>query len=238
MDDELKILKKIREDCEKCNGLGIIIIQADDGVRMENCSCLKKINKEVSLIEANIPPRYRKFDLRKITKDFEERNHQSLKKIKNYAEKISDNIEKGSGIWLYSTPGLGKSSLISWILKKAIDAGYKAYFSRASHLVTKKLESLRQGDSKELIDFIVDEVDILALEEIEKVYLTSHEDFVPNLFFEFLSDLHDAKKSILISSNVEISEALKRFPTYIQDRLKSMMVIKFEGRSERNEEDG
>lgn len=238
MDDELKILKKIREGCDKCGGIGIIITQESDGVRMENCTCLKKINREISLIEANIPPRYRKFDLRKITKDFEERNRQSLKQIKQYAEKITDNIEKGSGIWMYSTPGLGKSSLISWILKKAIDAGHKAYFSRASHLVSKKLEALRQEDSKQLIDFIVDEVDILALEEIEKVYLTSHEDFVPNLFFEFLSDLHDAKKAILISSNVEISEALKRFPTYIQDRLRSMMVIKFEGKSERGAEAG
>jgi len=233
MDDEMDRLEKIKTNCPKCAGAGVIIHPELGGIYMEVCSCMRKIEREISLIQANIPPRYRNFDLRKITKDFESRNRLALNKIKAYGEKISDNIERGSGIWMYSTPGLGKSSLISWILKKAIDAGHTAYFSRASHLVTKKLEALRQEDSKELIDFIVDKVDILALEEIEKVYLTGHEDFVPNLFFEFLSDLHDAKKAILISSNMDIRSTMQKFPVYIQDRLKEMMLVKFEGKSER-----
>lgn len=234
MSEEITKLQKIKDNCKFCGGIGVSADLSESGDLVINkCRCIKRIEKEIDLIRANIPPMYREFNLRKLTRAFKNKNEAAIEALKDYADNIEENIEKGRGLWMYSNPGLGKSSLISWVLKRALEKDHAAYFSRASHLVTKKLEALKQDDSKSLINYIVDKVDILALEEIEKVYLTSHEDFIPNLFFEFLSDLYDAKKAILISSNVDIAEALFKFPIYIQDRLKDVKVIKFVGKSER-----
>jgi len=233
MRDQTEKLKRIRESCDLCGGTGLAARSLETGVKLDDCACVKRVGREIALIKANIQERYRDFDLRNITRDFEKNNKTSLQAIKDYGERITENVRSGKSLWMHSGPGLGKSSLISWILKRAIDAGHVAYCIRASHLLKTKLEGLKNPESKELVDYLIDTVDILAIEEIEKVYLTGHEDFIPALFFEFLSDVYDSKKAILLSSNLPIDEVIISLPLYIQDRLSAVQGIRFVGKSER-----
>jgi DNA replication protein DnaC len=230
---EIVRLERIKAACMRCSGVGHIEKDTTKGIRLEECTCLKKIEYEIALIEANIPPKHRNFDRRNLTKKFKQRNAAALEVVWDYDAAMEKNVNNGNGLWFYSTPGLGKSSLICWLLSSAIDQGFTPYFARASHIITLKLAALKDPKAKDIIDFIVEKVDILALEELEKVYLVSEDAFIPQLFYEFLSDVYDSNTALLVSSNVEYKSVVQKFPIYIQDRLADLDLVYFAGSSER-----
>jgi hypothetical protein len=96
-----------------------------------------------------------------------------------------------------------------------------------------KFDALSDRTVADLIDKIVYDVDILAIEELEKIYLSGEQSMNNNLFYEFLSDVYDAKKPLLISSNKLPEDVLPRFPTFIQDRIGRIPKVIFTGMSER-----
>lgn len=226
-------LKESRGLCKKCHGTGVISRLTDDGVLLEDCECIKRVSNIINLKKANIPSQYWEYSLKDLTKRFIEKNADQLKKVHSYIDTITKNIRNGRGIWFNAAPGLGKSIIIRSILQEAMDKNFRAYFERASHIVNLKFKSLNDSGAYELMDHIIQDVDILAIEEIEKVYLSDDGAMNNQLFYEFLSDIYDSRKAILISSNQKQSEVLRRFPNYIGDRLKSLANITFVGISER-----
>jgi DNA replication protein DnaC len=191
--------------------------------------------EDLKLVKANIPDQYLGFDLDNLSPDFVKENEKPLETVRKFVNKIDRNIKNGKGLWFWSTPGLGKSIITACVLKHALDKNYAAYFDRASHLVTLKFHALRDQESYELVNYIVRDVDILAIEEIEKVYLVRDDDEAMNnqLFYEFLSDVYDSKKALLLSSNKPRKEVVEKFPTFIRDRLRTLTSVVFTGKSER-----
>ena len=226
-------LKKIVDGCKICNGDGIKIVKTDEGWVLEDCECVKKISKDVKLIRANIPDQYWGYDIDNLSKKFMNRNKKSLDLVRKYVSSIDKRIKNGHGLWFSSGTGLGKSVIAAYVLKHAIDAGYTAYMDRASHLVNLKFRALKDVEAYDLIDYIVKEVDILVIEEIEKVFLSGVEAMNYQLYCEFLSDVYDAKKSLILTSNESRKKVLPRFQPFIQDRLKTIKEINFIGKSER-----
>lgn len=227
--NELDRLKKVRDNCPKCGGSGYISVKKDKKVVFEDCECTLRISKDISLIEANIPPKYRNWDFRKLTNKFKYDNPKQYEYFKQYIEEIDENVENGKGFWVASNPGLAKSSIITYILKEAIKKGHTAYFTRASHIISKKFEALGNQETRDFIDDIISTVDIIAIEEIEKIRLLSDKDMYNHLFYELISDLYDSNAAILISSNVPQKDVLKMFPTFIADRLTTLDHIMLKG---------
>lgn len=232
MSDET-ILDEIRSSCEICGGSGVLISKDANKVTLSDCKCIEKVAKEIALIKANIPKQYRTFDLRNLTKKFAKQNASQIRVVKKYIEHLNENIDNGNGIWFVSAPGLGKSSMISYILKEAMEQGHTAYFERASHIHSLKFAALRDTGAKTTLNYIVDDVEIMAVEELEKIYLINDAALANQLFFEFLSDLYDTKKALLISTNIPRPLAESKFPTYIVDRFRSLKTVIFQGESER-----
>lgn len=226
-------LDAIRSSCKICSGSGVIVSKDDNKVVLSDCKCIEKVAKEIALIRANIPRQYRTFDLRNLTKKFAKQNTSQIRVVKKYIDHLKENIENGTGIWFISAPGLGKSSMISYILKEAMAQGHTAYFERASHIHSLKFAALRDIKAKNMLNYIVNDIDIMAIEELEKIYLINDAALANQLFFEFLSDLYDTKKALLISTNIPRPIAEAKFPTYIVDRFRSLKTIIFQGESER-----
>jgi len=229
-------LQKIRENCTICSGSGYKEKSKSDGsIHLTDCTCIQNISYELKMIEANIPPQYRHWTFNQLDKKIIKDNKTSIETIKCYIEDLDDNINNGNGLWFHSPPGLAKSSLICNILKKAIDRGFNPYFGRASHFISLKFQIARNDiESKDLLRHIFDSINILALEELDKVYLTTKPDsFGRELFYEFLSDIYDARIALLVSSNVIRDECEKRFPTYMQDRFRYLGDVPIFGESGR-----
>ena len=236
--NELDKLRKIREDCTICKGCGYVPKKLSNGIRLEDCKCVQKISWAIKLIEANIPEKYRTWDFRSLNKEFLSNNEQNYAFLKGYLEKLEENIKKGKGFWLSSPPGLAKSSIGSYFLREAIKQGFSGYYIRASYLLTKKFEALRDPEAKEFIDFLLNENDVIVIEEIEKVYLLTELDMPNQLFFEFLSDLYDKNVTVFLTSNDSRRNILKKFPGYIQDRLATLEYMTLQGQTSGRREFG
>lgn len=234
---EFEHLKRIKDRCKKCKGQGYHIVKKNDGhLEINDCRCVETIASELKLIEARIPIEHRNWDFKQLSTQFVKRNAKAVNIIKGYVNALSNNIERGRGLYFYSPPGLAKSSIICNILKKAIKKGFVPYFGRASHLVTLKFQAMRNEEAaRETLDYIFNKVDILAIEEIEKVYLAGESSMPNQHFYELLSDIYDARISLLISSNKLREEHEKTLPLFIQDRFKSLTSVPFIGKSGRND---
>jgi DNA replication protein DnaC len=232
---ELEQLQKIREDCPICHTLGYTEKKEDGKITLVDCSCVQRIGQEVRMIDAHIPVQYRHWTLHQLDKKIIRDNEKSVEKIKKYIEKIDKNIRKGMGLWFHAPPGLAKSSLICHILRKAMSKGFNPYWAKASHFVTLKFQAARNDpEAKDLLRHIFTSINILAIEELDKVYLTTKPDsFGRELFYELLSDLYDAKIALLVSSNILRDDCEARFPTFIQDRFRYLGDIPLFGESGR-----
>lgn len=229
-------LEKIRENCTICKGKGYRTKKKKDGsIHLTDCKCIQHISHEIKMIEANIPVQYRHWTFKQLDNKIIKDNRRSIERIKKYIENLTENINNGKGLWFHASPGLAKSSLICNILKKAIDKGFNPYFGKASHFITLKSQLTRNDlEAKNTLQHIFDSVQILAIEEIDKVYLATKPDSFPrSLFYEFLSDIYDAKIALLVSSNVIRHECEKKFPTFIQDRFRYLADIPLFGVSGR-----
>lgn len=226
---EIRRLEKIKQACPVCSGSGFVMKHVNDRTELDDCKCVKRIKEEYSLLRFNIPPKYRRWNMDKLNEDFVRKNKRGINIIKKYVQTLDDQIQKGSGLWLSSPPGLGKSSMICYILKQALKKGYVPYFGRATHFVDIKFKALgRTQDAEEarnILKFISTEVDILAIEEIDKVYLPGNESMPNRFLYEFLSEIYDSNVALLVSSNKDREEFESSFPWFIQDRLTNLQTV-------------
>ena len=234
---DTEYLNEIRENCFYCNGEGVQLVETAKGRRYEDCKCIEKIKQEIAVIEAQIPKPYRKFDLRQLKKRFKVRNPESLENINRYLGSLDRNIRAGAGIWFTGTTGTAKSSIICYILRKSLQLGFRAHFTRASTLMSLKFDALRDVDERRRLQDILYEMDVLAIDEVDKVQLSSESDFQRQLFFDALSEAYESGAAILLGSNDHPKKVLQKFPTFVEDRLRTLKIIPLLGTSGRSMED-
>lgn len=228
------ILKLPVQKCTVCNGSRILPKTLSDGrVFLDDCVCVKKLVAEAEYSRSNIPRQYWDCSFKTLTAKFRERNAGQLANVDHYLRHLAENIANGQGLWFCSAPGLGKSTLIVAMLKAALLQGYRTYFLRVSKAVGLKFEALRNAQSAALMNEIVTSVDLLALEEIDKVFLGTDDAMNNQLYYEFISDMYESKKALLVSSNKLPKDVMRKYPTFIQDRLRSLIPVVFVGLSER-----
>jgi hypothetical protein len=188
------------------------------------------------MIDANIPIQYRKWTFKNLERSFINKNRAPLSIVKQYIEKLGENIRKGNGLWFFSPTGLAKSSIICNILKKAIKQGFNPYFIRASHIVSLKFQAMRHDpQALATLSKMIRSTHILAIEEIEKVYLAEQSSMPNQHFYEFISDVYDANIALLISSNKVRDEYENTLPLFVRDRFKSLTSVPFFGKSGRSD---
>lgn len=219
-------IEQIKRGCTKCNGYGVTFVNGE----FEDCTCIASINRELKILAANIPLQYINFTPDRLTPTFKTGNAKALDEFMAFVGDLRAN--SGQILWLSSAPGLAKSSLICWGLLRAFDQQLTPYFSRATQLLQLKLDALKQEDKRKELDYILEEVDVLAVEELDKVYSTA-ENFVTSQFFDLISDLYDLKKTLIISSNGDHASVGNTFPLFVRDRLSTARMITFTGVSGR-----
>jgi len=208
--------KKRLRTCDRCHGIGIIQTKTPSGIRLDHCKCREKEILQKSLEYANIPKKYRKWDLRGLTKEFRRINHDALKIVQRYSDDLELNIRKSKGLWFSSPPGAAKSSIICSLLKSAIEKKYVAHYMKAYDLYDLQVRAYRDIEAREFLEYLRSDVQILAIEDLEKVYISKDWENFPNtMFFRLLGDIDDANIALLISSNDTRDSILEKFPPHI-----------------------
>ena len=234
---DLKRLNAIRNDCKICSGAGFTEKKtAVNQLALTDCICVQRVSFEIKMLEANIPKQYRNWTFKELEKSVIKENRESIEAIRSYIKHLTKNINEGIGLWLNAPSGLAKSSMICALLKRAIDKGHTPYFGKAKDFVTLKFQAMRhQQDALETLEFIYNAVDILAIEEIDKVYQSDDKSMPNILFYEFLADAYDANISLLVSSNQPRGKHERTLPPFIGDRLKTLIDVPFTGITRRKD---
>lgn len=234
-DKLLNNIEKAKQNCTICAGTGYSIVIIDNAANINTCDCVRPyIQQYKYIVDSGIPKRYVNWTIDNLYDKFIKENQEAYEYICNYINNLDENIDNGISFWLASTPGLAKSSIAAYITRLAIDKGYKGYFCTAAKLLNEKFNALGSEESAEFIDYIVNDVQILVIEEIEKVYLKDDAAINNYLFYELLADIYDDNKTVIITSNKTRDEVCERLPDYIVDRLYTIdyipLVGKYSGR--------
>jgi len=236
--EEIESLKNsiIGKVCKnKCGGNGAFL---EKGV-FYNCSCVIEFEKRLRLIQANIPKKYWDFDLRNLTKEYSDGNKISLNIIKSYTSKIKEMVEKGIGLYVQGASGLAKTALSYYILKEGIKQGVVCYSISMSRLTSLFFE-ISKEDVKSRIDWIVNDVDLLVIDEIEKDYnIDKSNTFIGALVNDFFRSIYDKKKALIITSNLS-KKSLKDskiHATNVIDRFEELVDIVLVGHSYRRQDE-
>ena len=113
-----------------------------------------------------------------------------------------DFLQRGENIILHGQTGGGKSGLAVGILRQALIAGNRGRFYDVQRLLDDLYASLADRSTTKLLNALC-RYDILALDELG--YLTLSKEQM-NAFFKLMKERYEAKKSTIITTNLEPDE--------------------------------
>lgn len=233
-----KLLKKnnipadydqVKYKCEKCLDTGY-----ED---TKKCSCF---------IQKLIEMRYKISNMENILKDFEDFSfdYYSDKKEKagqmSEKENIKDIYEKaiefsnkkeGKSFLFYGNCGTGKTHLSSCVAKRMMDNGFSVIYMTASGLIEKyeeyKFSKGTGTDEKDTIELLYD-TDLLIIDDLGTEAQTS---VSQQFMFELINKRILNRKKMIISTNLNMTDIVKRYTPRIASRIyESFEILNFKGR--------
>lgn len=215
--------------CSLCGGSGYV------GSAM--CECLQELcrqeqKKEVALLASNAE-RFEKFRLDYYPSQVDSRYGASPRVIMehnlNICRKYAYGFGPGSGNLLFvGGTGLGKTFLSACIAAVVADRGYSVAYESAQHLFA-KLEKNRfnpDEQSREQVE-VLEKCDLLIVDDLGTEMPGN---FVTAALYSLLNDRLLAGKSMIISTNLNVEEAARRYSLQIASRLQgSFKALTFVG---------
>lgn len=192
-----KLYDKTVRACKLACTDGIILTDGE----FKDCTCLTVFRKKATVINANIPRKYRDFRLSHLTGNFQDQNAGPMKIITKYAENLARNIDSGYGLFFQSEAGLGKTALSCWLLMKALAIGKKGYFIQYSDLITLFYRNLNFEDKEETQAAIdqINDADIVCIDRIDNGYIKN--DYALSKVDQIFNMLYNNQTALIVTSN-------------------------------------
>lgn len=202
--EELKT--KILDNCPECQGKGRYM--TSEGFKL--CECINKFRRYIDLLEANIPKNFwdLEFNFKYFTTKFVTENQKSLDIINTYTSGLLEVHRTGTGLYICGDYGVGKSFIGCSILKKALEQKFKVYFILLSELINLAHKALRDDKAKDFINYIVEDVDFLLLDEINKKYDTK---LIDAMLDELFKKRYYSGKPFIVTSNDSPEKVIEGF---------------------------
>lgn len=219
--------------CKLCNGAGRMKIVEGDLLKFVPCSCASEFDRRVDLTIMHIPPLFWDFVVSEesLDPDIKKSNSKALQEILDYSDNLKRAYENNVGLFIQGDRGLGKSAILSWLLKEAHAIGYTGYFTTLQELVGLAFKATKEASFDILLQQILTEVDFLVVDEIDKVYLSRGGEVDAMLDKNFTARYY-ANKPVWVTSNTLRSSLGDVYGKTVLDRFKeSMMELTFKGMS-------
>lgn len=135
---------------------------------LSDCDCEMQRMLYAHFLSAGIPPMY----MRLTWKDFSG-SIDILKSANDYINNLDRYMKADIGYMLTGANGVGKTLLMSLILKDAICFGYSSYFIAANDLTAMYTDGWSNEETKERFDRKVKNSKILVIDDVGKEYTNS-----------------------------------------------------------------
>jgi DNA replication protein DnaC len=175
--------------CPICGGSGFVI--TDKGAK--KCECVYKTFNVGKYL--NLPRRFWDADIKNLKRSLDK---ETLTKVYAYLKKFPQMFKEGLGLLLVGEPGVGKTYIVSAILKYLYQK-YKVrgYFVDTKELSLKLRESFEEGEHTKLIEALA-KVPVLVLDDLGNEVLT---DWYKEILTGLISKRYNEKKVTLITTN-------------------------------------
>src|SRR6185437_2478610 len=117
------------------------------------------------------------------------------RQIRTFAQ--LDFIPKAENIVFVGETGVGKTGLMSGLVLKAVQNGYRALFIKAQDLFDEMYASLADRSTRRLLKSLAN-VDVLAIDELGYLNIKPEQ---TNIFFKLMEERHH-RKPTLITTNM------------------------------------
>lgn len=218
--EEKKNHRRIVEKCSICNGTGFVSKIDEHGYEQSYpCSCLKKVNRNVKLLDWGIPRKFLsdKWDINFIKdKNFYE-------PIKKYLDNYLDNYDEGKGLFLSGPQGRGKTTIESIIAKFLVtkpnpDTFDKHYtFNVAFSMYDDLLKWQFDKNCQDKMKFFIYKSDWLVIDNVGNEMGRNDKQFSQRFLEMILRKRDNDCKPVIISSNYTIDEIGKEYNNDIRD---------------------
>lgn len=182
----LKLKKELIQDCPKCHGTDY------------TCSCLDLFRLEFKKVKANIAVKYRSLAFDQITHP---QTAAARNRIAEYLSNLGQNLENGSGLYLYGSTGLAKTGLASIVLIEALRLGRSGYFITLDGLVDLYAGGWKDDALKEQYKDVVLGTDVLVIDEVGNESKTNNQ-LVSGCFNDVLRKRFNNLQTTIITSNL------------------------------------
>jgi DNA replication protein DnaC len=189
-----------------CDGDGWT--ELEDGERMRPCECRERRIRRAAgrRLGSGIPRRYRgvSFDRRPIV----DMDPPLLRHVRNWVDRIGENIAAGRGLWFYGDVGTGKTSLAMLVSKAAEDAGRSVAVYSVPRLLAEIKDTYDADSTRSYMDLFrrLCAVDLLHLDDLGAERST---EWVLEQLYSIVNERWQDERSIVVTTNLTSLDDLR-----------------------------
>lgn len=267
-DDNLNVERLgLREDeyikentlyCKKCNTPRSTVVELFDRTRIVRCICQCEINKmaeekereertakllRLKSIQANslMGEKYKKVRFEDTVVTHNKSFKEAYERCKKYCEVSKEAISKGLGIYLYGSPGCGKTHLTACMANELMSKYTEVIFTNFFE-ISKDVRGTFSSDNnlneKDIIDKYK-KVEILFIDDLgtESLSKNDGDNYLQNLMFEIINARNNNNKSTIFTSNYSLKELItdRKIEAKTVDRIRELsnLILYIDGNSYR-----
>jgi DNA replication protein DnaC len=202
-----------------CDGSGFVV---DEDTRTSSpCKCRPRrvARSRTRLLEGQIPRQFREISFENsVVFDIERTLPSQVRAVRGFVRTLEANLDDGHGLWLMGGPGTGKTTMAMIVSRNAIAAGRSVAIYSCPRLLGVIRESI---DGSGMLDFLdrLARVDLLHIDDLGAERKT---EWVVEQLYTIINARYEAKRSMLVTSNLSPEELEEQLGARIVSRLEGM----------------
>jgi DNA replication protein DnaC len=218
-----------------CDGSGFLIDEATNTATDCGCRAARISRARTAHLEGRLPRLYRGVSFeRPPLPEIARTAPDQVQEVRRYVRDISENLDKGRGMWFWGDVGTGKTTLAMIIAKAAIDAGRSVAIYSLPRLLNLLRESL-QADGG-LTD-LLDRLSVVDLLHIDDLGAENQTDWVLEQLYSIVNSRYEAERAIVATTNLMPDELDGRLGSRTVSRLQEICgnILPLYGEDKRRE---
>lgn len=157
---------------------------------------------EKNFLLANIPEKYFDFEIEKLKDKLQtiEANIEQVAKIEKYISSIDKAAQKGIGLYISGSHGVGKTAISNIILKTAIKKYHSSFFCRSNDLIEFVRAGWKNEEKKVYLSYVVNNCTFFVIDDIGRLFSQVNEAERLNID-EIFTKRDDSNLCTIITSN-------------------------------------
>lgn len=203
-DFEKRVLSEYLSKCKKCRNGGDPL-----------CSCRKNAIRDAKLYESCIPRDFWRLEPKNVKFNTEVYKHT----ISAYLAKLSTAHTHGYGLLFSGGNGVGKTTFLCLVLRRALKAGFTVYYTTLPDLVYHISKGLYDRTIAKRIEWYLTS-DFVAIDEVGKDKVKNQR-FAAEFHLErILKNRFDGSKPTLLASNMSAKEIREEYGRTVHSMLR------------------